>query len=212
VLTIDGGGVRGIVPLTILGKLAIHMDDAGVKKPSECFDLIMGTSTGGLLAVLLGVLQLTITESIVIYKKLSTLTFGRAASKEPESTEQNANHFEALLKAEIKRIVNEKAELLQLAPGTNLDEIKLSDMPPRSGDNPRPRVVIVGKKGNDDSAFYFTNFKCAPGRNYKQDEMLYKALRATSTGPFFIDPIEIGKSPYSHPFLSQLTSFEVFQS
>jgi patatin-like phospholipase/acyl hydrolase len=112
VLTIDGGGVRGIVPLTVLGKLAKHMDDAGVKdmKPSDSFDLIMGTSTGGFLAVLIGILQLTITESLDVYKRLSKKAFGRADSNDLESIEQNSNQpeFEAMLKAEIKRIVNEK--------------------------------------------------------------------------------------------------------
>jgi len=49
VLSIDGGGVRGIIPATVLGKI-----EAKTGKPiSESFDLISGTSTGGLLALAL---------------------------------------------------------------------------------------------------------------------------------------------------------------
>jgi patatin-like phospholipase/acyl hydrolase len=46
ILTIDGGGVRGIIPAVVLGELERR---AG-RHPSELFDVIAGTSTGSLLA------------------------------------------------------------------------------------------------------------------------------------------------------------------
>lgn len=49
ILSIDGGGMRGIVPAVLLEAL-----EARVKKPlSEVFDLIAGTSTGGIIALAL---------------------------------------------------------------------------------------------------------------------------------------------------------------
>ena len=45
VLSIDGGGTRGLVPATILRMLS---DDLG-KQPAELFDLIAGTSAGGII-------------------------------------------------------------------------------------------------------------------------------------------------------------------
>ena len=46
VLSIDGGGVRGIIPVRILQEI-----EARTNKPiSEVFDIITGTSTGGLIA------------------------------------------------------------------------------------------------------------------------------------------------------------------
>lgn len=44
VLTLDGGGIRGVVELALLQALA---DEAGLGVPiRDYFDLIMGTSTG----------------------------------------------------------------------------------------------------------------------------------------------------------------------
>jgi patatin-like phospholipase/acyl hydrolase len=47
ILTIDGGGVRGIIPAVVLGEFEKRTGH----HPSELFDVIAGTSTGSLLAV-----------------------------------------------------------------------------------------------------------------------------------------------------------------
>jgi patatin-like phospholipase/acyl hydrolase len=60
VLTLDGGGVRGLSSLLILRDLMENIGQAKdlpeTPKPSEYFDLIGGTSTGGLIAIMLGLL------------------------------------------------------------------------------------------------------------------------------------------------------------
>jgi len=60
ILSLDGGGVRGLSSLLILREI---MEEVGQRKethespkPYECFDLIGGTGTGGLIAVMLGLL------------------------------------------------------------------------------------------------------------------------------------------------------------
>lgn len=51
ILSIDGGGIRGLIPLRILESLESRMAHRGVQLAMhECFDLICGTSTGGLIA------------------------------------------------------------------------------------------------------------------------------------------------------------------
>lgn len=50
VLSIDGGGIRGIIPATILGELQKRLG----KNLCEVFDLIAGTSTGGIIALGIG--------------------------------------------------------------------------------------------------------------------------------------------------------------
>ncbi len=47
VLAIDGGGIRGIIPATILD----HVEKITGKSIAKLFDLIAGTSTGGILAL-----------------------------------------------------------------------------------------------------------------------------------------------------------------
>ena len=59
ILSLDGGGVRGLSSLLILREI---MEDIAPQvevtelKPCEYFDLIGGTSTGGLIAIMLGAL------------------------------------------------------------------------------------------------------------------------------------------------------------
>ena len=47
ILSIDGGGIRGLIPAMVLTELEMR---AG-RPVAECFDLIAGTSTGGILAL-----------------------------------------------------------------------------------------------------------------------------------------------------------------
>jgi patatin-like phospholipase/acyl hydrolase len=52
ILTIDGGGIRGLVPALVLLELEDRIAKAGGKRKPlhSCFDLIAGTSTGGIIA------------------------------------------------------------------------------------------------------------------------------------------------------------------
>lgn len=78
ILSIDGGGVRGIVPITILKEIEKRLNG---KKIYEVFDLIAGTSTGGIIACgltasLNGISpKLTIDEVEKIYKEKSKIVF-----------------------------------------------------------------------------------------------------------------------------------------
>ena len=62
ILALDGGGVRGLSEVLILKNLFQRVDfeensgrrSARLPEPWKYFDLICGTSTGGLLALMLG--------------------------------------------------------------------------------------------------------------------------------------------------------------
>ena len=76
VLSLDGGGVRGISSLYILKELMaqiarehrVENPDQPELSPCPCeyFDLICGTSTGGLIALMLGRLRMVWNQTLVI--------------------------------------------------------------------------------------------------------------------------------------------------
>ncbi|KAG7289880.1 hypothetical protein NEMBOFW57_006257 [Staphylotrichum longicolle] len=70
-LALDGGGIRGLSSLMILRRLMAAVDPDAPPKPCDYFDMIGGTSTGGLIAIMLGRLQMTIDECINAYTSLS---------------------------------------------------------------------------------------------------------------------------------------------
>nr|CAB3491767.1 unnamed protein product [Digitaria exilis] len=55
VLSVDGGGIRGLVPATILARLEAFLQekDGHDARIADYFDVIAGTSTGGLIAAML---------------------------------------------------------------------------------------------------------------------------------------------------------------
>jgi patatin-like phospholipase/acyl hydrolase len=56
VLSIDGGGIRGLIPSVLLSSLKEKLENYRLNKPfHEIFDLMAGTSTGGLIALALSV-------------------------------------------------------------------------------------------------------------------------------------------------------------
>ena len=67
ILSIDGGGIRGISPLYILKDLMAQIEEQRATipppptaplRPCDVFDLICGINTGGLIALMLGRLQM----------------------------------------------------------------------------------------------------------------------------------------------------------
>ena len=73
ILSLDGGGIRGISSLYILKELMAQIErdrrttqppPTAHLRPCEVFDLICGTSTGGLIAIMLGRLQMVPLNSV----------------------------------------------------------------------------------------------------------------------------------------------------
>jgi patatin-like phospholipase/acyl hydrolase len=81
VLCIDGGGIKGYTALLILRRIFRTIAAEGgldnPPKPCDVFDLIAGTSTGGLIAVMLGRLHMTVDECIAAYEQLGINVFGK---------------------------------------------------------------------------------------------------------------------------------------
>ena len=74
-LALDGGGVRGLSSLYILKHLMELIDHENPPKPCEYFNMIGGTSTGGIIALMIGKLQMGIDECIAEYERLTSKVF-----------------------------------------------------------------------------------------------------------------------------------------
>ena len=71
-LSLDGGGVRGLASLYMLRKI---LSLVGSPKPCDYFDMICGTSTGGLIAIMLGRLEMSIDQCIEAYTGMMDVIF-----------------------------------------------------------------------------------------------------------------------------------------
>ncbi|KAJ6533869.1 hypothetical protein DFH09DRAFT_1284320 [Mycena vulgaris] len=103
-LSLDGGGIRGLSMLIILEhlmwKLKAAEDLPEIPRPCEYFDLIGGTSTGGLIALMLGRLRMSIKDAVKAYGELSKEVFSEVKSQGSDG------RFKASkLEKAIKRIV-----------------------------------------------------------------------------------------------------------
>jgi hypothetical protein len=70
ILVIDGGGIKGVVPASLLA----HVEESLQRKVSDYFDLIVGTSTGGIIALALG-LGLSAQETLAFYETYGPAIF-----------------------------------------------------------------------------------------------------------------------------------------
>ncbi|RDL30230.1 uncharacterized protein BP5553_10508 [Venustampulla echinocandica] len=89
-LSLDGGGVRGLSTLYILKSIMDRLNyerkctaNLPPAKPCEVFDLIGGTSTGGLIAIMLGRLEMDVDECIAAYSDLAEAVFHQKKSRLP---------------------------------------------------------------------------------------------------------------------------------
>ncbi|KIX07610.1 uncharacterized protein Z518_02263 [Rhinocladiella mackenziei CBS 650.93] len=87
-VSLDGGGVRGLSSLLILRLLLtlvtrelverqVIPDDQSTLNPQEVFDIAVGTSTGGLIVLMLVKLDMSLEECIEQYKVLSGEIFSK---------------------------------------------------------------------------------------------------------------------------------------
>ena len=72
VLCLDGGGIRGVASIVVLERI---MAQAGHTYVGECFDLVVGTSTGGIIAIGAGLLRMTVAEVADLYENTAEQIF-----------------------------------------------------------------------------------------------------------------------------------------
>ncbi|KAI5201351.1 FabD/lysophospholipase-like protein [Aureobasidium subglaciale] len=137
VLTFDGGGTRGYASLLIVRGLLRHIrtvesefdDEVGQAQsssveeydlplPCDYFNFMFGTSTGGIISIMLGRLRMNIVDCIDVYDNLSSRIF---AKKQPFYF-AGRNKYDCL---ELERII--KAVVKDHAQQRGTDEPQLED-------------------------------------------------------------------------------------
>ncbi|KAI8653554.1 PNPLA domain-containing protein [Fusarium keratoplasticum] len=74
-LALDGGGVRGIMALEVLRELMLRVQKrkglAEIPRPADYFELAGGTSTGGIMGIMLFRLRMSVDDTIAQYDKIA---------------------------------------------------------------------------------------------------------------------------------------------
>ncbi|XP_062990090.1 calcium-independent phospholipase A2-gamma [Elgaria multicarinata webbii] len=169
VLTIDGGGTRGLVALQTLRKL----EELTGKPIHHLFDYICGVSTGAILAFMLGLFHIPLDECEELYRKLGTDVFKQNVIV--GTVKMGWSH--AFYDSEIWETILKERMGLNIMIET--------------ARNPRcPKVAAIStivSRGTPLKAFVFRNYNHLPGVKshylggcqYK----LWQAIRASSAAP-----------------------------
>ncbi|KIJ51985.1 hypothetical protein M422DRAFT_243560 [Sphaerobolus stellatus SS14] len=106
-LSLDGGGIRGVSQLVILDEIMKRVRGCEklkeMPKPSDYFHLIGGTGTGGIIAILLGRLKLTTEDALTEYLKLLQQIFGAPNRKRRPS--EKSSYKASTLEKTMKQLV-----------------------------------------------------------------------------------------------------------
>ncbi|THC93591.1 hypothetical protein EYZ11_006944 [Aspergillus tanneri] len=184
VLSIDGGGSRVIVPLENLEML---QEAVGPDMPiADLFDLMVGCSSGGLLALSLDILRLGVSECKSLFRALIKQVF-------ESSWRRFINLFlsdEAYNTRVLEDILKDHFE-----PGRRLFDVPASLL--SSG-----KVAVIATSIKDGAPFIFTNYNgAAPHRaepvygrlrpDVEYEPFVWQVARATSAAPLYFSAVDI---------------------
>jgi uncharacterized protein len=167
VLAIDGGGIRGLIPAVVLAELERR---AG-RRVFELFDLIAGTSTGGILAcALCGPDPMPAERVAAVYEEEGPAIFDRSVWQRIRSAEG---------------LLDEKydAGALDSALERFLGGRRLADTV--------PELVVPTYDMAGPGPYFFKTRKARERRG--EDFPLTVVARATSAAPTYFEPLPVGR-------------------
>jgi uncharacterized protein len=170
ILSIDGGGIRGIIPASILVEI-----EKRTKQPIyKLFDLIAGTSTGGIIALGLtkpdheGKVEYTAEDIVKLYED-----YGAKIFYQP-----------------IWRKINNLGSVLdEKYSAKNLDRILNNYFKNSLLSHALTDVLVTGYEIERRSAFFFKSHKAKKDKS--RDFLMKDAARATSAAPTYFEPEKI---------------------
>lgn len=164
VLSIDGGGIRGLIPALVLAEV----ERRSGRRVWELFDLIAGTSTGGILACALCAPDPLPAEQLVsLYEDEGPAIFDRSVLQRIRSGEG---------------LVDEKygADALERALDRFLSDKRLAES--------KPDLLVPAYDMGEPGPYFFKSRKA---RDEGEDFPLSVVARATSAAPTYFEPFPL---------------------
>ncbi|KAJ7747516.1 hypothetical protein B0H16DRAFT_1888734, partial [Mycena metata] len=187
-LALDGGGIRGLSELLIvkeiMHRLMFEENETrrisglpllkSTPKPCDYFDLIGGTSTGGIIALMLGRLRMDVDTAIMRYNELAKKVFSDVKLGVKDG-KFKATKLEEAIKSTVKDITGD--------PETSLLE----------GGEAICRTFVCARNAHNMDANIPVLFRTYDSRETHSGCAIWEAARATSAAPTFFKRIEIGR-------------------
>ncbi|CAJ0544308.1 Ff.00g035520.m01.CDS01 [Fusarium sp. VM40] len=198
ILSLDGGGIRGLSSLLILENLMEGLREANgldkVPRPCEWFDLIGGTSTGGIIAIMLGKLGMTVDDCIRAYKKVAQQAFTPkpwAIIPGRPNGSFSATQLEAAIKQTVREYCINSACLEQRKHGeTTVESCPHEGMHFRGESSTKTVVLAITKDNVDALPTLFTTYDTSASLD---GCTIWQVARATSAATTFFKPIRVGR-------------------
>lgn len=183
ILSLDGGGIRGILSLQLLKKIE---EIAGIPCYQFC-DLVAGTSTGAIIAGLItsGKTAIEIEELYIQFVTKVFLKRVWLSSRFLDPPQYDKKNYRAALKALLGNITLE-----QTCAATGVD------------------LFIASKDITDNEETFFTCFNNSKWVGTYKDVLLRTVMEATMSAPTYFHPLERfidgGTTTYNNPSLATL--------
>ncbi|KAM6203190.1 calcium-independent phospholipase A2-gamma [Rhynchocyon petersi] len=178
ILTIDGGGTRGVVTIQTLRKLV----ELTQKPVHQLFDYICGVSTGAVLAFMLGLFHMPLDECEELYRKLGSDVFSQNVIVGTVKMSWSHAFYDSQTWEKILKDRMGSSLMIETARNPTCPKVAA--------------VSTVVNKGVTPKAFVFRNYGHFPGVNshylggcqYK----LWQAIRASSAAPGYFAEYALG--------------------
>ncbi|VDM63483.1 unnamed protein product [Angiostrongylus costaricensis] len=174
ILSIDGGGTRGMMGLEVLEQL----EKVTEKKICELFDYVVGVSTGGIIASLLVGKGYSVNECRAIYVDVSRRLFSQNRFTGVSGVVLNHSYYDTKKWVKIlKEIIGEELTLIE----TSKECV--------------PRLSIVAAVVNS-PPYVFRNYEPPAGRDshYRGStgHFLWQAIQASAAAPLYFEEVKLG--------------------
>ncbi|KAL8383280.1 hypothetical protein RB595_006844 [Gaeumannomyces hyphopodioides] len=198
ILSLDGGGIRGLSSLLILEHImeGIRKEEglSEVPRPCKRFDLIGGTSTGGIIAIMLGRLGMSVDECIRAYRKVAERAFTpKRTTLLPASPSGafSAKALEAAIRDTIKEYcVAPECATRRRAGHSTAATCTHSETELRDTSCTDTVVLAITKDNVDARPTLFTTYDTSARLS---GCTIWQVARATSAATTFFKPIRVGR-------------------